>query len=133
MQVVNILKDLQAEMVNSPCFVNEMVILKSVISMMLKVYLWDTLPPTSLIWCVKFVCIEKDVHVIFLICFEEMRSKLQNKEKFEMEEMFHIWRDDLNNKLAEAHPLHEPNNLKEANVDDVPDEGPSPLDIAEQR
>lgn len=62
-----------------------------------------------------------------------MRSKLQNKEDSEMEEMIQIQRDDLNNQLAEEHPFHESSNLKEVDVDDVPDERPGPLNIAEQR
>ena len=51
----------------------------------------------------------------------------------EMEEMFQIKRDDLNNELAEGHPLHEYNNLKEVDEDDEHDEGPRPLDSGEQR
>lgn len=64
--------------------------------------------------------------------FDELRSKLQNKDT-EMEEMFQIKRDDLNNELAEGHPLHEYNNLKEVDEDDEHDEGPRPLDSGEQR
>jgi len=47
--------------------------------------------------------------------------------------MFQIQRDDLNNELAEEHHLHESSNLKEADADYEPDEGPSLLDSAEQR
>ncbi|KAH0699521.1 hypothetical protein KY284_013736 [Solanum tuberosum] len=50
-----------------------------------------------------------------------------------MEEMFQIQRDDLNNELTEEHLLHESNNLKKADVDYEPDEGPGPVDSVEQR
>lgn len=50
-----------------------------------------------------------------------------------MEEMFQIQRDDLNNELVEEHLLHESSNLKEADADYEPDEGPGPVDSAEQR
>ncbi|KAH0702539.1 hypothetical protein KY285_016817 [Solanum tuberosum] len=41
--------------------------------------------------------------------------------------MFQIQRDDLNNELAEEHHLHESSNLKEADADYEPDEGPDPV------
>jgi len=47
--------------------------------------------------------------------------------------LIQIHRDDLNSELAEEHPHHESNNLKEADADYEPDEGPCPLDSAEQR
>ena len=42
-------------------------------------------------------------------------------------------RDGLNSHPTEEHPLHESNNLKEGDADDEPDEGPGPLDSAEQK
>ncbi|KAH0696321.1 hypothetical protein KY290_013683 [Solanum tuberosum] len=44
-----------------------------------------------------------------------------------MEEMFQIQRDGLNSELAEEYPLHESSNLKEADADYEPDEGPGPV------
>jgi len=62
----------------------------------------------------------------------ELRSKLKNKEDSEMKAMLQIQKDDLNNELAEEHPLHESSNPKEADADDEPDEGPGPVYNAEQ-
>ena len=55
------------------------------------------------------------------------------KEVSEIEELLQNQRDGLNSELAEEHPLHESNNLKEDDAYDEPDEGPGPIDSAEQR
>ena len=55
------------------------------------------------------------------------------KEVSEIEELLQNQRDGLNSELAEEHPLHESNNLKEDDADDEPDEEPGPLDSAERR
>ena len=39
----------------------------------------------------------------------------------------------MNCELAEKHSLHESSNLKEADADEKPDEGPDPLDNVVQR
>ena len=55
------------------------------------------------------------------------------KEVSEIEELLQNQRDGLNSELAEEHSLHESSNLKEANADNEPDEGPGPLDSVVQR
>ena len=63
---------------------------------------------------------------------EELRSKLQNKEDFDIEEMLKIQKGSINSDLAEEHLLYECNNLKEVDANYEPDEGPSVVDTIEQ-
>ena len=67
-----------------------------------------------------------------MINLEEWRTKLQNKEHFEIEDMLQIQRGSLNSVLAEEHLLYESYNLKEVDVNYEPDEGPSLVDTIEQ-
>ncbi|KAH0698902.1 hypothetical protein KY284_013117 [Solanum tuberosum] len=94
-------------------------------------YLWDILPPARLIRGIKMCTLKRDVHV--MVGEPRRIEKLENKEDSEMEELFWIQRNSLNSELAEEHPLHVSNNLKEADADYEPDEGPGPIDSAEQR
>lgn len=64
---------------------------------------------------------------------EELVSKLQKKEDYEMEETCQILRDNMNNELDKEHPLHDCNDPKDVNEDYEHDEGHSPIDNAEQR
>ena len=78
------------------------------------------------------MCIEIDVHVIF----DESRrieKNLQNKEDSKIDEMFQIQGHDPNNELAEEHPRHDSNNLKETDADDEPNGGSSFVESVEQR
>ena len=65
--------------------------------------------------------------------FIDESLEVARKEVPEIKELLENQRDSLNSELAEEHPFHESNNLKEDDADDEPDEGPGPLDSSEQR